>query len=62
VWVRQVLGRSVTDTTDSALHGNPANKENYGNCTRRTDSLVTRSNTGFCRGSAAFIDTGQKWR
>jgi hypothetical protein len=46
VWVRQVSGRSVTDTTDSALHGNPANKGNYGNCTRRTDSLVTRSKHG----------------
>lgn len=30
------------DTTDTVLRGTPANKGNYRNCSRRTDSLVTR--------------------
>jgi hypothetical protein len=32
-----VLGASGADTSDAVLRGNPANKGNYRNCTRRTD-------------------------
>ena len=34
---------SLTDTTDTVLRGTPANKGNYANCSRRSDShRVTR--------------------
>jgi len=36
----EALDHLSTDTTDTVLRGNQANKGNYRNCTRRTDSLV----------------------
>jgi hypothetical protein len=43
-----------TDTTDTVLRGNPANKGNYRNCSRRSDSLVTSTNAGYYDGSVGI--------
>ena len=47
----------LTDTSDTFLCGNPANKRNYRNCSLRSNSLVTHTNTGYYRRSVVFIGT-----
>ena len=43
-----------TDTTDTVLHRTPANKGNYRNCGRRSDSFVTHLNAGYYHGSVGI--------
>jgi hypothetical protein len=50
-------GCSCTDTSDTVSVGNTGNCGNYRNCSLSSESLVTRSNTGYYRGSVVFIGT-----
>ena len=51
----------LTDTSDTVLTGIEANWGNCRNWSRRSESLVTRSNTGYYRVSASFTVTCKKW-
>lgn len=42
---------SASDTTDTAFSGTTANKGNYRNCSRRSESFVSHSHIGYYHGS-----------
>ena len=47
----------LTDTSDTVFNETDAYQRNYRNCSLRSNSLVTRINTGYYHGSVVFIDT-----
>src|SRR5216683_8047075 len=48
---------SLTDTSDTVLRGNPGNERNHRNSSQTSNLLVTRTNTGYYRGSVGFTST-----
>jgi len=61
-FVRGVHEEEDDEDEEEKLFGeNPVNSGNYRNCTRRSESLVTRSNTGYYHASAGVITTCRKW-
>src|SRR5690242_6528967 len=47
----------ATDTADTISSGTAANKRNYRNCSRRSDSLVNGLNAGYYHGSVGITAT-----